>query len=234
MNIIAFGDIHGEYYKLKRLVEKIHISADDTLVFLGDYIDRGRHSFEVINYLIELGKQYDCVFLRGNHELMFMDYMSGINEDMFIWNGGVKTIDSYAQHGYDSARHNDYTERYIPKEHMEFFQNLKPYYETEGFVFVHAGVWPNTPLENLPDEILYWDRSYIYGSHADDYKGKVIVCGHTPSQDIMNEKHRICIDTGACFERMGKLTCVKLPEREFTQQGFVLEDLIDEKDSSSG
>lgn len=233
MNIIAFGDIHGEYYKLKRLVEKIHISADDTFVFLGDYIDRGKHSFEVINYLIELGKQYDCVFLKGNHELMFMDYMSGINEDMFIWNGGVKTIDSYAKHGYDSARYNDYTERYIPKEHMEFFQNLKPYYEAEEFIFVHAGTWPNTPLDQLPDEILYWDRSFIYGSKA-DYEGKTVVCGHTPSQDVMNEEHRICIDTGACFERMGKLTCVKLPEREFTQQGFVLEDLINEEDSGSG
>lgn len=233
MNYYAFGDIHGMYYKLKRLVEKVHILPDDILVFLGDYIDRGYHSFEVIEYLIKLDKQFNCVFLKGNHEIMFMDYLSGINEDMFIWNGGVKTIDSYAQHGYDSARYNDYTERYIPKSHMEFFQNLKPYYETEDFVFVHAGLWPGTPLENLPDEILYWDRSYIYGSGKSDYKGKVVVCGHTPSQDVMNEKYRICVDTGACFERMGNLTCVKLPDREFIKQGFTLEDLDDEENISS-
>lgn len=225
MSYIAFGDIHGEYYKLKNLVEKIHINPEDTLVFLGDYIDRGKYTFEVVDYLVRLKEQFNCIFLKGNHELMFMDYLSGIDENLFMYNGGYKTVLSYEEHGWDVSRHTHYLDRFLPRSHIEFFQKLKPYYEAEEFIFVHAGTWPNTPLENLPDEILYWDRSFIYGNDMADYEGKVVVCGHTPSKEVMNEKYRICVDTGACFDSMGKLTCVKLPEREFIQQGFVLEDL---------
>lgn len=223
MNYWAIGDVHGELFKLKSLIGRLFLQEDDVLVFLGDYIDRGKYSFEVIEYLIELSDQFNCVFLKGNHELMFIDYLSGLYEEMFIHNGGFKTVLSYEKHGYDIAKHNDYTERHMPKHHMEFLLNLKPYYEVEDFIFVHAGIFPYTNMENMPNEILYWDRSFIYT--ARNYKGKTVVCGHTPAPDVTNYKNAICIDTGACFDSMGNLTCVKLPAREFIKQGPVLEDL---------
>jgi len=226
MNIYAIGDIHGELYKLKALIQRLFPQKDDKLVFVGDYIDRGGYSFEVIDYLVELSKKHDCVFIEGNHENMFMDYMSGINEDLFIWNGGQKTITSYEQHGYDINKFSYYIEREMPRAHIDFFQNTVKYYETDDYIFVHAGIAPNTPLENTPDEILIWDRAFQHMSH---YKGKVVVFGHTPDKTILNEKYRICIDTGACFESMGDLTAVKLPERTFTRQGWTLEDMGDNK-----
>lgn len=231
MNYFAIGDIHGQVFKLKALIDKLHIREDDVVVFLGDYIDRGDFSFEVIEALIGFSEQFNCVFLKGNHELMFMDYMSGIDEDLFIYNGGYKTVLSYERYSYDIAKHSDYIERFMPRAHIDFFQKLKPYYEVEDYIFVHAGIFPGTPMENMPDEILYWDRSFIYSSK--EYVGKTVICGHSPAPVVTNHKNAICIDTGACFNSMGDLTCVKLPDREFVRQGSTLEDLDHEKNSSS-
>ena len=227
MKIYAFGDIHGEFLKLKALVDKISPDKDATLVFLGDYIDRGKYSFEVVEYLIDLSKKYNCVFLEGNHENMFLDYMSGIHEKIFLYNGGTETAKSYYKHGYNINHNTYYLSRKFPKEHVIFFRRLKKYYETEDYIFVHAGVHPNTPLENTPNEILLWDRSFYKMAH---YTGKTVVFGHTASRIVMNKEYRICIDTGACFEH-GHLTCVELPIRKFTQQGDVLEETNGENDN---
>jgi serine/threonine protein phosphatase 1 len=228
MNIYAIGDVHGEFYKLKALMDRLNPEKDSKIIFVGDYIDRGSFSYEVVDYLVELSKKFDCVFIEGNHENMFMDFISGINEDLFIYNGGQRTITSYEQHGWDINKFTPYLDRSMPREHITFFQNTVKYYETDDFIFVHAGIAPNTPLENTPDEILIWDRSF---QHMDHYKGKVVVFGHSPHSMILNEKYRICIDTGACFESMGDLTGVKLPERTFIRQGWTLEDMDDNKNT---
>jgi serine/threonine protein phosphatase 1 len=228
MKIYAFGDIHGEFFKLKALIDRVLPDKDSTLVFLGDYIDRGKYSFEVIEYLIELSNKYNCVFLEGNHENMFMDYMSGIHEKIFIYNGGTTTIKSYYKNGFSILNNKYYLERRMPKKHVVFFRSLKKYYETEDYIFVHAGIHPGTPLENMPDDILLWDRAFHYMEH---YKGKTVVFGHTPSTFPMNEEHRICIDTGACFDIYGSLTCVELPERKFTKQKSTLDDIDYETDN---
>jgi serine/threonine protein phosphatase 1 len=214
MSIFAFGDIHGEFFKLIHLVDRIHISKDDTMVFLGDYIDRGKMTFEVIDYLVDLSDKYTCIFLYGNHESMFMDFMSGINEDLFIDNGGSKTIKSYAKHGWDIRKNVNYLNRKIPKRHIKFYQTLKRYYETDDFIFVHAGIFPGISLEESSDDILLWTRQFS----SIPYEGKPVIFGHTPNSQILDEPYKICIDTGACFESMGDLTCVRLPERYFYRQ----------------
>lgn len=220
MSIYAFGDIHGEVFKLKSLVDRVFPEKDAKLIFLGDYIDRGSFSYEVIEYLLELDSKYDCVFLMGNHERMLIDYMSGIYEKIFTANGGQKTITNYELHGWDLNRYTYYKDRTMPGSHRAFLKQLKKYYETDEFIFVHAGIQPNTPLKNTPDDILLWDTGFRELSH---YKGKVVVYGHCPNKKPINEKYKIGIDTGACFDDMGDLTCVKLPEREFIKQGWVLE-----------
>jgi serine/threonine protein phosphatase 1 len=148
--------------------------------------------------------------------------MSGIYEDMFIVNGGFKTVESYRKHGYDIHQYSDYTERHMPRLHITFFQNLMNYYETEEFIFVHAGIKPGVPMSLQPTEVLFWDRDLVKNN---EYKGKTVVFGHTPDNTIMNEPHKICIDTGAAYDSMGDLTCVKLPERTFYRQGWGVEDL---------
>jgi len=224
-NTYAFGDVHGEYFKLKYLIDKIYIKNEDTLVFLGDYIDRGKYTFEVIDYLIKLDEKYNCVFVKGNHEAMLIDFLAGIYEKLFFINGGSDTIKSYKEQGWDIDIKTKYHMRKMPYSHLKFFEKkLVNYYETEEYIFVHAGIAPNTLLKNMPDKYLFWDRNFI---HDTSYKGKLVVFGHTPNKKILNEKYKICIDTGGCFDSMGNLTCVKLPERTFISQGCTLEDLDD-------
>lgn len=212
MNIYAIGDIHGEFDKLLKLISLLNLKKEDLLVFLGDYIDRGKKSFEVIEYLYELNKKYNCIFLRGNHELMLRQYLTGKPEgDFYLYNGGRTTMSSYEKYGF-VINPFDYL---LPREHISFMQRLKPYYETDEYIFVHAGIMPEIKLEDTPDTVLYWDRDFNY----EDYKGpKTVVYGHTPYNEVLNAKYKICIDTGACFESMGNLTCVKLPERKFINQ----------------
>ena len=223
MKIYAISDIHGQFYKLRRLIDRLYIDDNHLLIFIGDYIDRGDYSFEVIDYLINLNKQYNCVFLKGNHESMFMDFMSGINEDLYTYNGGYQTIQSYENNGYDIYQHTYYIDRSIPVTHMKFYQNLKNYYQTEDYIFVHAGLVPkDIPLEQQPEDILLWDRYDFINSDFD--WGKKVIFGHTPAREPRKMHNKIGIDTGAYYED-GVLTCIILPEERFIQQGPTIEEL---------
>ena len=113
--IFAIGDIHGSYQKLKKLMDMISVDPkNDILVFMGDYIDRGSDSFEVVDYLIELKKQYETiVFLKGNHEEMLLRYLEGHDRFIYLANGGQQTLESYMNHNQENQ------EDMIPKEHFE-------------------------------------------------------------------------------------------------------------------
>jgi serine/threonine protein phosphatase 1 len=102
--LYAIGDIHGELGKLERLLDGLPLAAGDRLVFLGDYVDRGPDSAGVVSRLLELRRQYDCVFLLGNHESMFLDFLGWkgaayFGGDAFLLNGGDRTLASYGWFG---------------------------------------------------------------------------------------------------------------------------------------
>jgi len=118
---------------------------------------------------------------------------------------------------YDIRKNVYYLNRKMPRKHIKFFQQLKRYYETDDYVFVHAGIFPGISLEESSDDILLWCRQFS----SIPYEGKPVIYGHSPNSVILNEKYKICIDTGACFESMGDLTCVQLPERYFYRQGDI-------------
>ena len=210
----AISDIHGCYDLLVNLFNKISPTTDDKFIFLGDYIDRGSMSFEVIEFLLELNKKHNCVFLMGNHEHMFMDYLSGIHEDLFKMNGGYKTVNNYAEHGYDIYQYTPYLERTLPRTHIDFFQNLKYYHETEDYFFVHAGFLPGYPPEKQSEENMVWIRFRFIMSDYD--WGKKVIFGHTNNPEVLFEDNKICIDTGAAYG--GALTAIKLPEESIIQQ----------------
>ena len=213
MRTFAFGDIHGHYDEIKKLVSLIKPDDHDMLIFLGDYIDRGRQSFEVIEYLLELKEQYNCVFLKGNHEELFMNYLSNTNEDLYLYNGGDMTVSSYVDHGFAIDRYISYKDRILPKTHIDFFINLKLYYENDKYIFIHAGLLPkNIPLKQQPVDTLLWERYDFINSDFD--WGKKVIFGHTPNKDILKMHNKICIDTGV-YCKNGKLTCVILPEEKF-------------------
>ncbi len=205
--IFAIGDIHGSFDRLQELMQKIPIDfTEDTLVFIGDYIDRGPGSVEVVNYLIGLKKRVpEIIFLKGNHEDMLEKYLDGTDRFTYLLNGGQNTLDSYL------SKTNSSNSFPIPPDHMEFFQSLRLYYETEDYIFVHAGLRPKVPLESQETEDLLWIRDkFIYSRYN---FGKPVVFGHTPLEKPLVEPNKIGIDTGAVYGNA--LTCVQLPSLEF-------------------
>ena len=127
------GDIHGCLDMLKRLMDKIAWMQDkDTLIFLGDYIDRGKDSKGVVDYILDLaGRSSRIECLKGNHETMFLNFLSGKDRKMFIANGGWKTLESYGPQGLQDEEFS------IPSDHRVFYESLKLYIELDQ----HYVVW---------------------------------------------------------------------------------------------
>ncbi|WP_263789443.1 metallophosphoesterase family protein [Salinibacter sp.] len=212
MGLIAVGDIHGCLESLNALLDRLNPSSDDHLLFVGDYIDRGPDSRGVIDRLLDLRESISCTFLRGNHEAMMIDYLDSGAFSLWRMNGGVSTLQSYLK-GEGSEVH-------IPAAHAEFVRETKLYHETDDFLFVHAGLRPDlTVEENLdrPDEeVLLWERGHLEASGL--AWEKPVVCGHTPQPDPISHDKLILIDTGCVYHMkpgMGRLTAVRLPQREF-------------------
>jgi serine/threonine protein phosphatase 1 len=205
--LFAIGDIHGCYDQLLDLMDQIPIDwSRDRLVFMGDYIDRGPSSFEVVDYLVELGSRHpSSVFLKGNHEQMLADYLSGKDRMTYLYNGGQQTLESYLIHAGPDAPGP------IPPAHLRFFESLVLYFETESYIFVHAGLRQNVPLSQQDPEDLLWIREKFVNTKYSF--GKRVVFGHTPLQEPLVETNKIGIDTGAVYGN--KLTCVQLPEELF-------------------
>ncbi|AEH50926.1 metallophosphoesterase family protein [Pseudothermotoga thermarum] len=192
------GDIHGCLWALDKLVKKLPLASDDTLIFLGDYVDRGPDSKGVIDYLIGLSKFHNCVFLRGNHEQMMLACLEK-GQDCYLWefNGANATIRSYG--GIKS----------IPQQHIEFLKNTRLYYVKDKFIFVHAGLKPGVPLENQDPFDLVWIRDeFIYSQNpAVGYK---VVFGHTPFANVLILPDKIGVDTGCVYG--GKLSCIRIED----------------------
>ena len=205
--IFAIGDIHGCYDRLKTLMGKIPIDySRDALVFIGDYIDRGPHSVEVVDYLIKLKIRFpEIIFLKGNHEDMLAKFINGADRFTYLLNGGQRTLDSYLAKPVQSEFFP------IPADHMEFFKSLRLLYETEEFIFVHAGLRPQVPLASQKTEDLLWIRDKFVSTKYDF--GKRVIFGHTPLKKPLVEPNKIGIDTGAVYGNA--LTCVQLPDLVF-------------------
>jgi serine/threonine protein phosphatase 1 len=205
--IFAIGDVHGCFDKLQVLMEKIPVDlAQDTLVFIGDYIDRGPNSIEVVDFLANLNKrQPGIIFLKGNHEDMLEKYLNGTDRFTYLLNGGQRTLDSYLRKPVPSELYP------IPPDHLKFYQSLKLYYETNEYIFVHAGLRPGVPLESQETEDLLWIRDRFIHTKYDF--GKRVIFGHTPLAEPLVESNKIGIDTGAVYGN--SLTCVQLPELNF-------------------
>ncbi len=206
-SIYAIGDIHGCYEKLRRLMDILPIDLErDLLVFIGDYIDRGPSSYEVVDYLAALKLRHPgIVFLRGNHEDMLQHYLSGADRMTFLVNGGRATLEDYLERttGQEGSP--------IPPAHQAFFEGLKLYHETDDYIFVHAGLRPGVPLARQDRRDMVWIRQeFIYSDH--DF-GKRVVFGHTPFNEPFVAPNKIGIDTGAVYGN--RLTCVRLPEVTF-------------------
>jgi serine/threonine protein phosphatase 1 len=209
--IFAVGDIHGCYDKLVAMMNTLPWRKDegDLLLFIGDYIDRGPKSREVVDYLVRLRQAGgDFVFLKGNHEKMLLDYYIQQKDQMlYVANGGAETIASYVEGGIGRKAF------VLPEDHLEFFLSLTLYHETSDYIFVHAGLRDGVPLTEQSEEDLLWIREeFIYSAY--DWNKRVIF-GHTALEIPFVTPGKIGIDTGAVYGN--KLTAVELPRMKFYQ-----------------
>ncbi|HLA62993.1 MAG TPA: metallophosphoesterase family protein [Rhodothermales bacterium] len=224
MSLIAVGDLHGCAKTLDALLDRLAPTADDRLVFVGDYVDRGPDSRGVIDRLLALdaaaerGEGPACVFLRGNHDQMMLDYVDhGQGFDLWRANGGLATLSNYV----DADGRVD-----VPAQHLDFLRHTRLYYDTPEATFVHAGLDPlRSVAENLAHgdaRTMMWTRAHL---DADLSRWeKLVVCGHTPVAEPLDRPRLLNIDTGAVYayvDRLGTLTAVRLPERVFVQVRFV-------------
>ena len=209
--IFVIGDIHGCFDKLRTLLAKIPIDlSQDKLIFIGDYIDRGSQSFKVVDYLVKLKSRFpDIVFLKGNHEAMLENYLTGVDRFTYLLNGGQETLDDYLNQTVHTKSSP------VPRDHMAFFKSLDMYHQSEDYIFVHAGLRKKIPIEKQTSKDLLWIRSAFINTDYDF--GKRVVFGHTPFPKPLVEKNKIGIDTGAVFGN--KLSCVQLPDLKFFSAG---------------
>jgi serine/threonine protein phosphatase 1 len=187
--IIAIGDIHGCSQALRALLEAIAPTRSDTIVTLGDYVDRGPDSRGVLCELLELQKSCQLIPLLGNHEIMMQSVLNGCLEP-HIWQryGGAETVASYDGQ-IDS----------IDEQHREFLDDCRHYHETEDHVLMHANYVAELPLAEQPEQVLFWTHisTVLPPRHC---SGKTAVVGHTPQVEgeVLDMGHLVCIDT-CCF-----------------------------------
>lgn len=201
--ILAVGDLHGMHGVLRRLLHELlpTLPPDIRLVFIGDYIDRGPQSRQVVQELIELKERRpDTVLLMGNHEAMLLDAIGAGHPQPYMYNGGLETLHSY---GLDAGQLHR-----LPPKHLEFFRDLPYLWATDDFIFAHAGLRPGVALDDQDLHDLIWIREDFYLSEANF--GRKVIFGHTPFHKPLVTDTLIGIDTGAVFGNA--LTCLQLPE----------------------
>ena len=187
---IAIGDIHGCSQALKAILTAIDPVADDIIVTLGDYVNRGPDAKGVLDHLLGLADRCQLIPLMGNHEEMTLAAREG-RSDLEYWLkfGGDATLKSYGEGvGLDA----------LPQDHLEFIQSCRDYYETVTHFFVHASYIPNFPLDQQSSLALRWEPISCGGVPAPHYSGKIAVVGHTPYEQVLNFGHLICLDTNCC------------------------------------
>lgn len=219
--IYAIGDVHGCLAELKALEARIVADAagepgEKWLVMLGDYVDRGPYSAQVIDHLLAPPpKGFKRICLRGNHEAAMLAAIDGTGLETWIGWGVESTLSSYGLGGAQitmlsspgrlSAKQQTLA-AYIPDEHAAFLRELPAMLTVPGYIFVHAGLRPGVPLAAQRDSDLLWIRSDFLD--ADHDFGAVVVHGHTPADEPFLSAHRIGLDTG-CFAS-GRLTGLRV------------------------
>ncbi len=199
---IAIGDIHGCLQPLKLLIAKL--PPDEPLVFLGDYIDRGSHSRQVVSFLQQVAQKRTCQFLMGNHEHMMLNASQETYAASWLQNGGLQTLYSYQTDPLQWISSSN--KLAFLQDHLSFFQQLKPFYEDQDAIYVHAGIDPHiSSLQQQKMETLLWIREEFF-ENLHLWQGKTIIFGHTPTErlgaakgSLWKQPSAIGIDTGCVF-----------------------------------
>jgi serine/threonine protein phosphatase 1 len=186
--VIAIGDIHGCAVALRALLEAIEPTADDTLIPLGDCVDRGPDTRDVIDQLLALRERCRLVPLLGNHEEMMLNFLEGRPQpDNWLLCGGEATLASYTRLDKHAG---------IPREHLDFIRTWRDYVETKSHFFVHGAYQPEQRLAEQRWQMWRWQslKQVVPTPHV---SGKKAIVGHTSLKDgeVLDLGHLMCIDT---------------------------------------
>lgn len=209
----AIGDVHGRADLLARMLEKLEQefravdAAAPLLVFLGDYVDRGPDSREVIDLLVSGRPEgFERRFVKGNHEAAMLAFLDDpVAGKAWLDHGGLETLASYGVRplptqgsgSVEIKRAGQALSERLPAAHRRFLENLERYIVLSDYCFVHAGVDPARKLEAQSDADLFWiRRRFLEDRSKLAFK---VVHGHTPSESIHNDGRRLGLDTGAYF-----------------------------------
>lgn len=233
---LVLGDIHGGLKAVVQVLERAKVTTNDTLIFLGDFVDGWSESPEVIDFLLDISQKQKCIFIRGNHDELVLDWLENrtenINEEMWFKHGGKATVDAYLKVSDD-----------VKLQHISFLKSLQNYYlDEENRLFVHAGFtnMNGVTFEFFP-KMLYWDRTLwelalgldeTLDRNSEFYPKRFkiyaeIYIGHSPISKTEKVaplyKNSVWnLDTGAAFK--GSLTIMDVASKEFWQSD-VLPDL---------
>ncbi|MGD9724150.1 MAG: metallophosphoesterase family protein [Pirellulales bacterium] len=206
--LIAVGDVHGCVHALDAVLAAIAPTAADQFVFLGDLVDQGRDSRDVLDRLIALAQQCRVITIQGNHEEMMLAARHN-QEALRYWEvcGGFATLNSYRY----GARIDE-----VPEEHWQFLASCRPYYETDDVIFTHANYIAELPMAEQPDHQLRW-ALFEPDEMRPHVSGKKVFVGHTeqPDSEVRDLGFVACIDT-ACW-RHGWLTAIEVHDGEIWQ-----------------
>lgn len=230
MRTLAIGDIHGGLKALRQLSEKLQITKDDHLIFLGDYVDGWSESAQVVQYVIALSKTNPCIFIKGNHDVWCEQWLrTGAINDVWFKHGGKETIDSYETISEEEK-----------KQHLYFFEDMDLcHIDNQNRLFLHAGFTSMHGVEReVHKENFYFDRTLWemaltmdkrIEKHSEVYPNRLkhyseIYIGHTPTTNFkqyqpMNAVNVWNVDTGAAFK--GKLSAIDLETKEVFQSDNV-------------
>lgn len=226
MKTFVIGDIHGGLKALPQILKKAKVTTEDTLIFLGDYVDGWSESAQVIDYLIDLNKTHNCIFIKGNHDVYCENWLrENISDKSWLFHGGEMTIKSYSN--FDSE---------AKKQHLDFLERMKLYHiDTKNRLFIHAGFTSmHGPQQEVHQSNYNWDRtlwemaismdtrikedSIMYPKRLKLFKE--IYIGHTAttkynSTTPINAVNLWNVDTGAAFT--GALTIMDIDTKEYWQ-----------------
>lgn len=219
VRIYAIGDIHGRADLLRTLLGKVDADRKARpvermiTVFLGDYIDRGPSSKDVLDILLDYGESFETVFLKGNHEKFAVDFLQNPSV-IESWRscGGFETLLSYGLKPSFSSTADERLKlsrelaECMPAEHLSFLMSLRLHFQCGGFLFVHAGIRPKVRLRDQDEKDLLWIRD-AFLEYQKPFE-LFVVHGHTPVHAPDLQSNRLNIDTGAFAT--GRLTCVAI------------------------
>lgn len=220
--VYAIGDIHGRVDLLKRLHDKIATDGQTaapgtrkTIIYLGDYVDRGFNSKELVDFLLDSPLSgFAPVYLKGNHDEYFVNFIRTAEEGApWLKYGGDATVYSYGVRISEEIPPEQRLDHIcgklresVPERHIAFLDQLKLAWTVGDFLFVHAGVHPDRPWDQQLSQDLLWIRDEFLESDRDF--GKIVVHGHSVTEMPDVRDNRIGIDTGACYSNV--LTCLVL------------------------